>query len=33
MRVSARADYALRAFGPTFLETLTLADIVSRELW
>ena len=31
--VSARADYALRAFGPTVLETVTLADIVSGELW
>jgi hypothetical protein len=24
---------ALRAFGPTALETVTLADIVSGELW
>jgi Rrf2 family protein len=28
-----RVWVALRAFGPTFLETLTLADIVSGELW
>jgi Rrf2 family protein len=28
-----RVWIALRAFGPAFLETLTLADIVSGELW
>ena len=28
-----RVWIALRAFGPTVLETLTLADIVSGELW
>lgn len=28
-----RVWVALRAFGPTVLETLTLADIVSGELW
>jgi Rrf2 family protein len=28
-----RAWVALHAFGPTVLETLTLADIVSGELW
>jgi Rrf2 family protein len=28
-----RAWIALRAFGPTVLETVTLADIVSGELW
>jgi Rrf2 family protein len=28
-----RVWVALRAFGPTILETLTLADIVSGELW
>jgi Rrf2 family protein len=28
-----RAWIAQRAFGPTVLETLTLADIVSGELW
>jgi Rrf2 family protein len=28
-----RAWIALRAFGPTVLETVTLADIISGELW
>ena len=28
-----RVWIALRAFGPTVLETITLADIVSGELW
>jgi hypothetical protein len=28
-----RVWIALRAFGPTVLETVTLADIVSGELW